>query len=64
MSTKLCPSSEGSRLSAGGESVLEMLKDGLVLNGLVEKGGDEVVSIGDAFRVMYPGSELVPSGVM
>ena len=64
MLTKLCLSLEGSSLSADGESVLEMLKEGLVSKGLVEKAGDEPVSISDASRVMYPGSESVPSGVM
>ena len=46
--TKLCPSSEGSSLSADGESILEMLKKGLVSKGLVEKARDEPVSISDA----------------
>ena len=43
----------------------EELFTGLVSNaGLVVKAGEVPVSIGDAARVMYPGSESVPSGVM
>jgi len=40
------------------------LREGLVSKGLVVNAGDVPESVGDPARVMYPGSESDPSGVM
>lgn len=55
---------DDSSLSDGVESYGEVLKAGDVLKaGLVVKWMEELVSIGEPSRVMYPGSESVPCGV-
>jgi len=46
-------------VGSNGLTLCEVSKVGLVLN-----AGDVSKSIGDPLRVMYPGSESDPSGVM